>query len=65
MIGLYFPVSAEFFEKNLDVQADVVFLVNIEIFLVQRSRNTGKNFRGCQPIEKPFFEFYMQQFIEL
>jgi hypothetical protein len=25
VIGLYFPVSMGFFEKNLDVRADVVF----------------------------------------
>ena len=50
VVGLYFPVSMDFFQKNLDVRADVVFGAKVT--------QHRKFFRGCQPIETPFFDFY-------
>ena len=52
MIGLYFPVSMGFFQKNLDVRADVVFGAKVT--------QHRQIFRGCQPIEKTIFLTFMQ-----
>jgi len=48
-----FPVSMGFFFKKISMFEQMWFLV-------QRSRNTGQIFRGCQPIEKTIFLTFMQ-----
>ena len=51
VIGLYFPVSMGFFEKNLDVRADVVFWC-------KGHATPDKIFVDVSQLKKPFFDFY-------